>query len=86
MNEIYNYIKNWGSNVNIIYNQDNSISHLYWVFEDKCFCVVEPHNGNNYSYLLRINGQKTFDRWSNAEIEIFTNTADEIILYLIEHI
>ena len=86
MNEIYNYIKNWGSNINVIYNLDGSISHLYWIFENKCFCVVEPHRGNDYTYLLRINRQETFDRWSNAEVEMFTKTAEEIILYLIEYI
>lgn len=85
MNEIYDYVKNWGEDIDCIFNDDGSISHMYWAYENNYFCVVEPHSGNHFHYLLRINDKDSFDRWSIAETEIYTKNPREIILTLIEY-
>ena len=40
---------------------------------DMIACVVIPHKGNNFRWLLRIGFKSTFDKWGNAEYE---NTFD----------
>lgn len=84
MEEILKYINGWGENISAI--GEAEITHIYWEFENKYFCAVFPHSGNNYKYMLRINNKDTFDRWSVAEEEYFFKTAQEMILYMIEHI
>lgn len=37
--------------------------------DDMIACVVIPHNGNHYQWLLRIGFKSTFDKWSDAEYE-----------------
>ena len=86
MNEILEYIKGWGEDIDMLFNDDGSISHIYWTFEDNYFCVCEPHCGNDFKYLLRVNNKETFDRWSNAEVEIYAKNPQQIILTLIEYI
>lgn len=83
MNEILEYVKGWGNNIDCLYD-DGEISHIYWEFEDRYFCVIEPHGGNNFHYMLRINDKTTFDRWGDADLEIYAKDPQEIILYLIK--
>lgn len=37
--------------------------------DDMIACVVIPHNGNHYQWLLRIGFKSTFDKWGDAEYE-----------------
>lgn len=37
--------------------------------DDMIACVVIPHNGNHYQWLLRIGFKSTFDKWGNVEYE-----------------
>ena len=37
--------------------------------DDMIACVVIPHNGNHYQWLLRIGFKSTFDKWGNIEYE-----------------
>lgn len=37
--------------------------------DDMIACVVIPHNGNHYQWLLRIGFKCTFDKWGNVEYE-----------------
>lgn len=83
MNDILEYVKGWGNNIDCLYD-DGEISHIYWEFEDRYFCAIGPHSGNHYHYMLRINDKETFDRWYNADLEIYAKDPQEIILYLIE--
>ena len=87
MDEILDYVKGWGHNIDCVYNDnDEGISHIYWEFEDRYFCAIEPHGGNNFHYMLRINDKATFDRWGDADLEIYAKDPQEIISYLIENI
>ena len=86
MNEILEYVKSWGDEIDTLFNDDGSISHIYWTFEKHYFCVTEPHSGNHYNYLLRVANKETFDRWSGAEVEIYAKNPQQIILTLIEYV
>lgn len=85
MNEIYNYVKNWGEDIDCLYDDNDNITHIYWSFEDNYFCVCEPHSGNDFKYLLRVNNKETFDRWNSAEVEIYTKNAEDIISELMQY-
>lgn len=37
--------------------------------DDMIACVVIPHNGNHYQWLLRIGFKSTFDKWGNVGYE-----------------
>ena len=50
MNEILEYVKGWGNNIDCVYD-DGEISHIYWEFEDRYFCAIVPHGGNNFHYM-----------------------------------
>lgn len=45
--------------------------------DDVIACVVIPHNGNHYQWLLRIGFKSTFDKWGNVEYE---NNFDTFLL------
>lgn len=37
--------------------------------DDMIACVVIPHKGNHFRWLLRIGFKSTFDKWGNVEYE-----------------
>ena len=43
------------------------------------YCIVAPHKGNNFSYILRRNPIITFDRWSITDLEDFYNNAEDLL-------
>lgn len=45
-------------------------------------CLMYPHSGTNWKYMVRINELKTFDRWALAEIEEFFDTEQEALDFL----
>ena len=62
----------------IIEDSDGTITHIYGEFGDVYFCIIGPHEGNNFQYILRINPKQTMDRWINADIEEFYDTIGEL--------
>lgn len=32
-------------------------------------CIVTPHNGNDFMFLVRVGYSETFDKWGNVEFE-----------------
>ena len=42
-------------------------------------CVVAPHKGNHFSYMLRRNPIITFDRWDVADLEDFYDSAEDLL-------
>ena len=52
-------------------DETGEITHIYMEDELLYYCIVAPHGGNGYKYMLRVNPKKTFDRWINADIEEF---------------
>lgn len=62
-----------------IKDMDGELSHIY--AEKGClyYCVVAPHTGNDFKYVLRRNPIVTFDRWSVADLEDFYNNAEDLL-------
>ena len=58
---------------------DGWLSHIYAEKGCMYYCIVAPHEGNNFSYMLRRNPIVTFDRWSIVDLEDFYNTAEKLL-------
>lgn len=58
---------------------DGCLSHIYAEKGCMYYCVVAPHEGNHFSYMLRRNPIVTFDRWSIADLEDFYNSAEDLL-------
>ena len=43
------------------------------------YCIVAPHEGNNFSYILRRNPIITFDRWDIVDLEDFYDSAEDLL-------
>lgn len=81
MNEIFDYLD---SNYNIYdsYENNNKLTHIYAEDNLLYYCIIAPHEGNDYSFLLRVNTKKTFDRWSICEFEEKFSTSEKLIKFL----
>lgn len=53
--------------------------NFYFEIENIIVSLTTPHSGNNYSYLLRADFKKNFDRWSNCEFETNFKTNEEML-------
>ena len=58
---------------------DGTLSHIYAEKGYMYYCVVAPHKGNNFSYILRRNPIITFDRWSIVDLEDFYDSAEDLL-------
>ena len=58
---------------------DGCLSHIYAEKGCMYYCVVAPHEGNDFSYMLRRNPIVTFDRWSTVDLENFYNSAEDLL-------
>ena len=63
----------------VIKNLDGTLSHIYAEKGCMYYCVVGPHAGNDFSYMLRRNPIVTFDRWSVVDLEDFYDSAEELL-------
>lgn len=83
-------IKRWFENDKINNGQDYEFyeydGHLEVRTETALFMIVEPHNGTNNRWMLRVAAISSFDRWANSTaVEEFFNTDIELCNYLYEH-
>ena len=62
-----------------IKDENNCLSHIYAEKGCMYYCVVAPHNGNDFSYMLRRNPIVTFDRWSIVDLEDFYDSAEDLL-------
>lgn len=58
---------------------DGSLSYIYAEKGCMYYCIVSPHEGNHFSYMLRRNPIITFDGWSAADLEDFYNSAEDLL-------
>ena len=58
---------------------DGWLSHIYAEKGCMYYCIVAPHEGNNFSYMLRRNPIVTFDRWSIVVLEDFYDSAEDLL-------
>ena len=72
------------TNINSVADNEGNKSHIYWSDDLLYYCVIAPHSGNDYKYILRVNAQKTFDRWSVCEFQLSFETLTGLITFLIE--
>ena len=42
-------------------------------------CIITPHSGNNFNWLLRVANLEDFDRWSLAEMQKYCDTFDKAV-------
>ena len=42
-------------------------------------CIVSPHDGNGFKWLLRVANFEDFDRWSLAEMQKYCSTFEDVI-------
>ena len=75
------YKKRLGDTVEVFYTDKTKtdITHIYWKNEGICYCIIGPHNGNGYQYILRVNPEKTLDRWINADLQYYYRNIEGII-------
>ena len=62
-----------------IKDENNCLSHIYAEKGCMYYGVVAPHNGNDFSYMLRRNPIVTFDRWSIVDLEDFYDSAEDLL-------
>ena len=50
-----------------------------WYFhkENIVLCLTSPHKGTDFKWMLRADTKEEFDRWSNAQFEMYFNTPGE---------
>lgn len=41
--------------------------------------VTEPHEGNNYKWLVRANKHETFDKWGNADFQEYYDDINDFM-------
>ena len=58
---------------------DGKLSHIYAEKGCMYYCVISPHEGNDFSYMLRRNPIITFDRWSSVDLEDFYDDAEGLL-------
>lgn len=76
-----NIIKNWFKNNG--YEVDECKTTLQAKTDTILFLVVEPHNGTNGKWMLRVAALVSFDRWANSTaVEEFFDTGTGLRNYL----
>lgn len=68
------------------YEIDEYDGHLEARTDTAIFMIVEPHEGTNNKWLLRVSTRSAFDRWANSTaMEEFFDTDIELCNYLSEY-
>ena len=62
-----------------IKGMDSWLSHIYAEKGCMYYCIVAPHEGNDFSYMLRRNPIITFDRWDIVDLEDFYDSAEDLL-------
>lgn len=63
----------------VIKDQNGWLSHIYAEKGCMYYCVVAPHEGNDFSYMLQRNPIITFDKWGAADLEDFYDSAEDLL-------
>ena len=62
---------------------ENRDGYLYAKNDVIMALIVSPHEGNDFSYLVRFSTVPAFDRWANScPIEEFFETTQEVVSFL----
>lgn len=86
MENIRNWFKAETANSGENYNIDEYEGHLEARTNTALFMVVEPHEGTNNRWMLRVAPIGSFDRWANSTaVEEFFDNDTELCIYLTEH-
>ena len=66
-------------------NEFGHIKQITWCYDGLLYSITERTDREEPDdYMLRINPKKTFDRWSNADIEAFYCTLDDLCFDIFE--
>lgn len=85
MNEILDYLKKNKfefDDSSIIKDDNGSITHIYTGKWDLYYCIISPHSGNYYNYILMVNHKRTMDRWAVCDFEREFKNHKDLIDYL----
>ena len=76
-------IKRWFENDNEDYEISEGNGFLDARTDIVHYLIVEPHNGTNNKWMLRVTTEAAFDRWANSTgIEKFFTTETELCKFL----
>lgn len=65
---------------------DVSIAEITWEYDGILYNISECQNDNDSeNWMLRINPTKTFDKWSNADIEEYYVTLEDLYFDIFEN-
>jgi hypothetical protein len=79
-------IKRWFENDYENYHIDEYDGHLEAITNIAHYLIVEPQNGTNNKWMMRVTTRSAFDRWANSTaIEMFFDTSIELCNYLYAH-
>lgn len=54
--------------------------HWFGTIDDVIsYCIIAPHSGNDYKWLLRLNATATLDRWSVCDIQLAFDNVEDLI-------
>ena len=56
-----------------------NVDEIVWERNNILYNITSPHAGNDFTYLVRVNPRATFDKWSNADLEMEFNTCEEAV-------
>lgn len=45
--------------------------------------ITDPHEGNNYKWLVRANDRETFDKWGNADFQELYDDIDDFMNHVL---
>ncbi len=84
IDQLYEKLFIWNKeNLTCIKNEEGDIQQIMWQYDNLMYCVTVPHDEYN-EYMLRINPKETFDRWHNADIEVYYTTLEDLCFDIFE--
>ena len=86
MEKLYDRLyANGKENLDCVRNKAGYIEQITWLSDGLLYSITERTGREEEDdYMLRINPKKTFDRWSNADIEAFYCNLDDLCFDIFE--
>lgn len=78
LKDFFDTWKNMLTEASYLEDKEGNITHLTWEWDNILYNITAPHEGNDFTYILRINPKRTFDKWDNADIEEFYDSINEL--------
>ena len=84
LDQLYERLFIWKKeNLTCIKDKDDNIQQITWQYDNLMYSITAPHDEYK-DYMLRINPKETFDRWHNADIEVYYCTLEDLCFDIFE--